>query len=123
MTDRDHKLTHYEIENSLATLLNHLSSSIDFFSGATVDPDQAKQLRNLISNAKDDLESWGRAVGHVAWLSSTHEEAAENTMDALGIISLMQGKLLTITDRLDEIDWTLRHRYDRATGEVVNVEA
>lgn len=122
MTDNDHKLTTHEIENAIATLIGELTKTVSIYKGETTELAQRKRLLCLAENAASELEMWGRAVGHTSWLASTHEEAAENTINSLGIIGLMQGQLLSINSQLDDLKWSVTHEYDAKTNTVTAVD-
>lgn len=112
-------LTIYQIENPIAALIEQLSEELSAFKGDKRDRELREKLLLMVENACEELEMWGHAVGHVSWLASTSEEAERNTIDALGIIGLMQGKFLTINSALGSLKWNVNHIYNKEAGSLV----
>jgi hypothetical protein len=112
----------FEVENSLAALIRELSETVSAMRGADRDIEHCKKLNCLAENTIDELEMWGRAVGHLSWLASTHQDATQTTIDSLGMVGLMQGKLLTMTNALDELKWELNHAYDKKNNKMLSTD-
>lgn len=122
MTMESNTPSPYEVENSLSTLIRELTETVSAMRGPDRDIEHCKKLNSLAENTIDELEMWGHAIGHLSWLASTHQEANQTTIDSLGMVGLMQGKLLTITKALDELKWDLNHSYDRKNNKMLSTD-
>lgn len=106
----------FEIENPISSMLSDFSKSFSSFKETKASLEDRSRVLTLLANADDELEMWGRAIGHLSWLASTHDEAGKETLEALGIAALMQGKLLTIASTLSNLKWEVTHGYDECTN-------
>ena len=111
----DNKPTTFEIENPISSMLSDFANCFSSIRLGEISPEARERLLALLGNADEELEMWGRAIGHIAWLASTHEDADKETAEALGMVALMQGKLLTISSTLDNLKWEATHSYDEVT--------
>lgn len=113
----ENRLNRYEIENPFSVLLRDLQNTMSPTYGNKLDKNEKERLKSLVDNAKSELTMWSSSIGYISWLASTHNEVDEQAIEALGLISSMQGKLMNMAEVVNDFDWYISGEAEKVYAE------
>ena len=99
----------HEIEHPLSNLISGLNIQLRrcwLESKAVVG---TSDFQTHVKNGQFSVVTWTEAVGHLAEMASTHPDAGKKTMEALGVIADMAGKLSHLSETMRVLSSDISH--------------